>query len=621
MLKKKIAFLISLVSISTLLLASCSNLTSHKVTSNALPDRNTFFITPLIDGINFCEEATKHTPAFETEIEATEWCKSNGYNGASLLRKSLDTLEPGGSNGKVQVGYEMNISLLNLYKKMDGSWKIDDKLVKSYLSLIENVNRPVIVYLMADHFDSKGHLQEELAKDPQNLMMLKNGKAPFDDYFGNSVIPFTLLTDESIPVNHYRFEALRYIAKSLDDLPKKAKDRIVAITMAGEIHQMFPDFTTGAGDYEKFQVTDYSKRSVDGFQRWIEKKYGNVKKINQSLGSDFGNIKDILPPSKNINKDKLSSFTEHYDAYSAGTLPITGWISDPQSVIKKLKLYVDSKSIGDVERGFGRLDVYREVNEITDPNTGFRYDLDYRKIAPGRHLAQIVAESKGKSYLISRVEFVVVPRDQGDAVALPADKTNFRDASLLKSVRSWLDLPKPLTAAYYNPLSLEWNEYRASQVTEFLKYFWNVAKSAGLPTDKLFSHQIYPRINSTWNPELFAADQSISKDVPYKFGINLYGGATNSDVFREFLRERNTVEYGVPEYHTQQWKLPNVAYDSLLAQYRDGARFISPHYISIVPDSLKNKVGESLNNFNIRPDNKADGSSQLYEAIIEFAKQ
>lgn len=545
---------------------------------------------------------------------------NNGYNSASLLNHTLDTLEQGGAKGKVQVGYEMGIPLLSLYEKVNGTWQISGKKADLYLNLLQNTERPAVVYLMADHFDTKGPLQLELAKDPQNLMVLKDGKPPMDNYFGNSVIPWTLSTDESIPVNHYRFEALRYMAKRLSDLSDEVKNRIIGITMAGETHQMYPDFTNGAGEYDHIQVTDFSPRSVAGFQAWLENKFGTVEKINQKLGSNFSNIKDILPPSKNINTEKLSSFTEHYDTYAAGTIPISGWLWDPQVVIQQLKLYVDGNPVGDITRGLGRLDVYRAVPEITNPNIGFRYDLDYRNMSPGRHMAQVVAESKGKSYLIARSEFVVVPRDQGAVAPLPEDKTNFRNANELKDVRSWLDIPKPLTAAYYNPLAREWNEYRGYQVAEFLRYFWTVSKDTGLPADKLFSHQIYPRINSTWNSDLFEAEASISKDVPYKLGINLYGGATNSDVVRSFLHERDIKEYGVPEYHTQQWKSPTVAYDSLVAQYKDGAKFISPHYMSIVPDALKQNSGDSLDKFNIRPDNKTEGSDQLYQAIIQLAK-
>lgn len=577
-----------------------------------------FYITPVIDGVGFCSEALDHSPPFKSANEAINWCIEKGYNSAKALDNKLEALEPGGANGKVQIGYELGIPLLNLYDKQDEEWVINETKINTYFELIKNTNRPVVIYLMANHFDSKGPLSTELSKDPRNLMLLKSGDPPTDDYFGNSVIPFTLLTDESIPVNHYRFEALRYIGRMISGLPQEVKDRIIAITMAGEVHQMFPDFTNGTSEYDDFQVTDYSPNSIKKFRLWLEKKYGTIEKMNDKFGSVYNSFNDVFPPSKNINKEKLNSYTEHYDAYAAGVIPISGWVWDPETKIENLILYVDGIKVNDIKQGYNRLDVYRAVEEVTDPNVGFRYDLDYRDIAPGRHNAQVVAKINGQLFLMDQSEFVIVDRNQGTPAPLPNNPTNFRDFGKIGGVRHWLDYPKPLTAVYYNPLARDWNEYRDAQVSDFLEYFWAVAKDEGMPADKLFSHQILPTINSTWNPELFMGDLSIGQDIPYKLGINLYGGATNSDIIRKFIKGR---EYGVPEYHTQQWKSYEAVRESLRAHYKDNAKFISPYYISIIPDSLKPFEEDTLQKFNIRNDNEMEGSNMLYKSIIDFSKQ
>ncbi|WP_127594761.1 beta-galactosidase [Paenibacillus lautus] len=585
-------------------------------------NRSTFYITPVIEGVNLCEESINHEPSFETAKEAMDWCISQGYNAASLLNEALEKLEPGGASGEVQVGYELPIFLLSLYEKSGEEWRINEKKVDSYLDLIKNINRPVVVYLMANHFDTEGPLPKELSKNPDNLMLLKNGDTPNDEYYGNSVVPFTLLTDESIPVNHYRFNALRHIGNQIAELPTEVRSRIVGITMAGETHHLYPDFTNGAGATDNFLVTDYSTRSIDGFQRWLEDKYGDISKLNNEYSSVYGDFQEIYPPSKNIHKEKMNSFTEHFDQYAAGTMPISGWLWDPTSIVEELEIYIDGEKFGDVEHGLHRLDVYREVKEITSPNVGFRYDLDYRGLSPGQHDAQVVVKSRKESYLIAQVRFVVVDRNQEltpDVSLHFNSQNNFKNAELL-NIKYWLDQPTPLTALYYNPLARDWNEYREHQVLDFLNYFWKVANESGLPRDKLFSHQISSRINSSWNYQLFMEAKSVGKELPYKLGINLYGGATNSDAIRRFLEERETTEYGVPEYHIQQWKLPNVALDSLEAQFNDGATFISPYYISIIPDSLKPQESDTLQRFNIRADNKLEGSNQLFQAIIEFAK-
>lgn len=604
-----------------LVLLGCQNEINIDTNNNANRD-TPFYITPLIDGAHLCYEAINHVPAFKTANEAIEWCIKNEYNGASLLKSTLDTIEPGGAKGKVQVGYQIGISLLNLYENINGDWKINEQKVKSYLDLVKSVDRPVVIYLMANHFDSKGPLPDELSKDSQNLMLLKDGTAPKENYFGNSVLPYTLLTDEAIPVNQYRFEALRYIGRKISELPQDAKDRIVGITMAGEVHHMFPDFTNGAGETDNVLVTDYSPNSINGFQIWLKEKYDTIEKLNSKMGSSFKSFADIVPPSKNVHKEPLNSFTEHYDAYAAGEVPISGWLWDPHSIIERLVLYVDGNKIGDMERNLHRLDVYRAVNEITDANIGFRYNLDFRNLEPGQHNVQVVAEVKGEQYLISQAIIVVVDRNQGklSTDVLNKNEKNLKNAEEL-NIRHWLDQPLPLTALYYNPLAKDWNEYREHQVANFLEYFWMVSTNSGMPEDKLFSHQIYSRINSTWNYQLFMEDKSVSKGVPYKLGINLYGGTTNSDAVRDFLKDMEIKEYGVPEFHVQQWKTQDIAYEALQAQYFDGAKFISPYYLSIIPDSLKPKEEESLQKFNLRSDNKLEGSDLFYKAIIKFAKQ
>lgn len=180
-------------------------------------------------------------------------------------------------------------------------------------------------------------------------------------------------------------------------------------------------------------------------------------------------------------------------------------------------------------------------------------------------------------------------------------------------------MPQPLTALYYNPLASDWNEYRNTQVARFLAHFWKVSKESGLPEEKLFSHQISPRVNPDWNPELLAVDKSIDADIPYKLGINLYGGATNSDYVRKFLLDRRFKEYGVPEFHSQASKDANASLRALESHYRSNAVFVSPYYMSLAESFPQEKTG--LNKFLLNADNSQQGSDLLYQAIVEFAKR
>lgn len=582
--------------------------------------RTPMFITPLIEGIGYCDEAMEQ-PNIDSVDKAIQWCINNGYDSSGPLGRTLESIEPGGAKGQVQVGYEVGISLLALYDKQDGEWKINEDKLNVIINTIINLDRPVIIYLMANHFDTKGALPSELSKNPDNLMLLKNGEPPFDDYFGNSVIPFTLLTDESIPVNHYRFEALRFIGKKISELPDEVKDRIVAVTLVGEVHHLYSDFTNGAGQFDDIMVTDYSPKSIEVFQKWLERKYKTIEILNNEFGSDFKDFSEIIPPSKNVHNEKLNFYTEHYDSYAAGNMTISGWMWDPKSLVDKLILYIDGKGVGEISQGYSRLDVYRAIDEVTDPNTGFKYIYDYRNLNPGRHLMQVVAQSKDELYLMAQAEFVVVDRYQRTPTEMPEIQTEFANFDELIGVKHWLDYPKPLASLYYNPLARDWNEYRDEQITTFMEFFYTLAVDSGIPKEKLYSHQILPMINSSWNDQLFMGLQSIESDALYKLGVNLYGGATNNKIVKQFLQEHEILEYGVPEFHIQQWKSKDVAIKALEFHFQEGAKFLSPYYISIIPDSLKPFEKNSLQIFNIRPDNDLEGSNILYDSIVEFANK
>ncbi|MDA8381467.1 MAG: beta-galactosidase, partial [Betaproteobacteria bacterium] len=545
------------------------------------------------------------------------WCTRHGYDAATRLSEALNRMEPSGPKGQVRVGYEMGIDLLGLYERQDGAWKINRRKVDAYLGLVQRIDRPVVIYLMANHFSS-GPLARSLARDPQNLMWLANDQPPIEDYFGHTIIPFTLSVDPSIPVNRYRFHALRYVAHRLDELPAKARRRIVAITLAGEVQQIFSNFVDGGNNYGNIQVTDYSPRSVDGFRWWLRGKYRGIARLNRAMGSRFRDFAAISPPTKALDTGAPSPFTEVYNALSAGEMPISGWLWDPKSLISDLRLYVDGAFVGLIPRGFNRLDVYQAVPAITDPNVGFRYNLDYRRLSLGPHTLAVVAQSKGGFFLIGKRRIVVMRRGHGRAAALKGHMPSFGNEQMLSGVRSWLDMPKAQSILYYNPLARQWNAYRNYQVAAFLKYFWLMARRAGLPVAKLFTHQIFPRVNSDWNPDLYAVDASLGPNVPYHLGINLYGGATNSRVVRSFLRRHRIHDYGVPEFHPQDSKRPNASLRALLSQYRSGARFVSPYYVSIKIGAFAEKGG--LHRFLIRPDNPSQGSQYLYAAIIQFAK-
>ena len=587
----------------------------------SLKNRAVFFIAPAIEGLYVCDEGARN-PSLNNLDEVNTFCLNKRLDGSPAIIRLLNSLEENGPRGKIQIGYQATLQLLSLYKRQGDNWVIDDNKVDAYLRLLSRINRPVVVYLAADHFDSQGRITDDLLRDPQNLMLLSNGNPPLSEYFGYRIAPYTLLTDEKIPVNAYRYTALHHVARKLNALPKHVRERVVAISLAGELHQLFPDFESGTGKFDRMQTTDYSKKSIAQFQRWLQERYGNIQKFNQNHSFAYPGFEYVAAPFKDIRVEKLISFGEHYDAYASGTLPVAGWIWDPEARIDRLDLFVDGEFNAKINTGLNRLDVYRAESGVTSPNVGYRLDLDYRNLSKGRHIAEVVGTSSGKRYLLGRAEFVVVPRDQSATPNQQAARGahGLLPIGQLKSVKTWLDKPKQLQDVYYNPLARDWNEFRAWQVREFLANFYRKALQAGLPADKLYSHQILPEVNSSWNAQLFAAEQTLLSNAPWKFGVNLYGGATNSQWVKQFLMSRNVSDYGVPEFNPQQWKLPNTHLNAMVAQYQLGARFISPYYFSVVPARFKAATASAIEATEIRPDNPKEGSNQFYNAIRELAK-
>jgi len=611
--------------VNALGMISFTLVTTAALHANAQPSsqggsRPPLIIAPTVEGMLLCDEAVAQKNVRSME-DAYSYCRQRKLDGSGRVARLLDRLEPGGPKGTVQVGYTATLQLLALYRATPKGWEIDPARVDEFLGVIRKVQRPVVIYFSADHFDSIGPITEELRKDPRNLMQLRDGKPLELGYFGYRIMPYTLSTDPALAVNKYRQDALNYVAKRIKTLPQAVQSRIVAYTLAGELHHLFPDFENGMGAYQDIQVTDYSPASVAAFRKWLSAKYQTIEQFNTRTGLVYASFDEVPAPSKNIRKEKLAAFGEHYDAFADGTLPIAGWLWDPNKTIQQLDLFVNGKLIGEVPRGLNRLDVYRAEASITSPNTGFRFDLDYSAMPAGKHRAQVVATSNGSRHQLAEVDFVVVPRDQGRvASARAAEVPSLKNAKALPGVRSWLDMPKQLQDVYYNPLARDWNLYRESQVHAFLGEFHQWALKAGLPAQKLYSHQIVPNVNSSWNPQLFAAGQTLQGSAPWKQGLNMYGGATNSPWLRDFMARNKITEYGVPEFNPQQWKLQGTHLAAMRSHYDAGAHFISPYYFSIVHDRFKGAAEHGVNRMELRPDNPKDGSDSFYKAIIEYAK-
>lgn len=562
-----------------------------------------FIIAPMIEGLGYCAAGVKSAsiPA------AMAVCASSKNPSGPLIQAALNRLEPGGAAGKVQVGYTVGINLLGFEQQRGLSAHL-----ARLQQLIETTRRPVVLYLMGNQFAAT---PAQISLPASSYAAFADQSVPKEHYFVSSIQAWTLEMDPALEVNRVRFGALQELGRWYVTLPEQVKNRIVGITLAGELHHFFPDFANGMGRFEDIKVTDYSPGSVRSFRAWLRSRYPNLKELNQKMGTAFASFDAISPPARNIRREKLDSFSQHFDAYAHGLLPIEGWLAalPPKHTIH---IYLDGKDLGEAEYGLSRQDVYEALAEVKDARVGFRYWLDFSTLPRGIHTVQVAVISGAQRWQIAQRKIVLMG---GSQEAPPAFVGLAALNTAPPKLRYWLDQPRNMQDYYFNPLAKAWSGFRSYQVTNAYRQWFDRAVAGGLPKDKLYSHQIGVATVGTWNPMLTASDESLSGAQPYKKGINLYGGALDVDLLRRHYLGPNEA-FAVPEFHTQAWKNPKAPARVLQSFRAAGASFVSPYFISILPDSLRAKDNPH-DKFRIAPDNSSYGSNHLYDAIGAVARE
>lgn len=563
--------------------------------------RPPFIIAPMIEGLGYCQGGSGSA----TLAQALQTCFDIGSDSVALVKATLDQLEPGGPRGDVQVGYTVGINLLDLH--FNGASQL-----KTLRHLIEHTGRPVVLYLMGNHFTASPRLPQA---SNDSYARFADQSVPKDNYFFGGVTPWTLDTDMAIQVNQLRFGALKLFGNWYAKLPRATQRRVVGITLAGELHQYFADFATGMGRYDNLRTTDYSPGSAAAFRQWLAKRYPRIEDLDRQMNASWTSLEQVTPPSLDIRRDKLEGLYQHLDGYAHGTLPVEGWLASlPPG--HRLQIYLDGKPIGQAEYGLNRQDVYEAVKELPDPRVGFRYWLDFETLPRGIHTLQIAMQGPQFNYQIARREIVVMgssqetpPRIEGEARLAAAPG---------KAPRAWLDRPRERQDYYFNPLAKAWVAFRADQVSEAYLQWFGRAVASGLPKEKLYSHQIAAATVGGWNPMLFASDASLTGPKPYRKGINLYGGSLDIALLkRHYLSGAEA--FAVPEFHTQAWKNPGQSVKVLRAFQASGAVFMTPYFMSLVPEKFRG-AGNPHDRFRIAPDNKDYGSNYLFSAIAEVAR-
>ena len=560
-----------------------------------------FVIAPMIEGQGYCKAGLVQ-PKLGLAIAH---CAQRKDSGVKELAAALNKLEPGGAKGAVQVGYTIGINLLEHPK--EGEFNPFGFLTQA----LQQIDRPAVIYLFANHF-AGSHAYPPIQAD--SMARFADQSVPTEKYFQRAIAPITLDLQAPISVNQQRSSALNKVGQWYASLPPKSRKKIIAFTLAGELHHFYDDFSTGMGRFDNIRITDYSPASVRSFQAWLRQRYGDVAALNKALGADFKDFSQVAAPSKNIQSESLGQFSEHFDSYAHGVLPIEGWLKQ-LAPDEKIRIYLNGVALGEAEYGLNRQDVYEALPDVSTAQLGFRYLLDFSQLPRGKYTVQVVLEG-AKSYELAQRSLSVMGRSQEPIEDMGKKITA---SAPPKSLQFYLDRPAQEMAVFYNPLARDWLDFRSAQVTQAYDDWFDAAVKVGLPSERLFTHQIAVATVGGWNPVLFASDASLKGQHRYKKGINLYGGSASTALLRRHYLTPGEV-FGVPEFHTQAWKDKTVPGKVLHDLQQGGARFVSPYFLSMAPDKYRDQPN-AHDKFRLSPDNKDYGSDHLYRAMADSAKK
>lgn len=487
--------------------------------------------------------------------------------------------------------------------------------MSSYTELFREVGRPVVVNLRANHFVGEGALVDELVRDESSFALINNGLNLREVYYTNTILAPTFSIDDRIPLNKYRFGGFRQAVRKLAEFDRESPGLIYAVTLAGELHHFLPELANSSaqGRFEGALMTDYSSASIEDFRNWLRSRYGSIAEVNSRFGTAFESWDELDPPRIDIRGDSSEPLWTHMDSYADGILPVFGWAEpNPGS---EILVYIDNLEIGRAEYGLSRTDVYEAIDRLGDSDVGFRYDLNYRLLSSGQHVIHVVLrQADGSSFLIGR-RALIVGRNPCSPAGVASSLDEHRPAVDERGGFAWLDHPPEGLSLVFNPYAAEWQSFRECQVDTLLEKFASIAVEEGFDRKKLYSHQIMPQFEGTWNRLAFAVAAKSPQSDLFAPGVDLYGGAAVYRHLSEFVKGK---AYGVTECHPRMGKAHSMDIFRRTLEYhrKSGARFISPYYVAmrnpVLPD------GNLVSAMVIHPLNPAYGSMFYYSALVEF---
>jgi hypothetical protein len=581
-------------------------------------------IAPFISGQHFCEEAVDD-PAVRNDNEAAFHAAALGKTGASRLGQMLDTIGPLVSpSGRFALGYTLNIPLLRYFTRGETGWTLDIAVLRNTIRTIADLDRPVVVYLSANHFtDANAELVDELASDPTNLMWGRDGPLPPDDYFNHPIVAWTL-SDFDAPISRMRMRAVREACRLILELPDEAQARITAVSLLGEVHDMFPTFDQGPSQTLSPTIgTDYSPLARAGFQAWLLETFGAVKALNDHAGTRYRRFDDIAPPMRDMWSESVDSPADHIDLHACGTVSVHGWLHDREARDGHILIHLNGEMVGEAETQLNRTDVPEANDDIRNPNVGFRFDLNHADLPHGIHVVDVLYQTDDATAVhIGRRHIRVIrkPGQSTNPLPMAIDLMDIcQDMASAPALAGSIDGPNDHQPLYHNPMAALWVAHRQDVVRRYFDRFVDIAVEQGIAAHLLFSHQMAPNLYGAWHGDLVRADAMQQGSAPYGQGVTLYGGTAFGPAIDRMIDRLGWTRYGVSELHPGVPLAPE-QYRAMIDQHqRNGATFIAPFYMSVVPKRLL--AGSDLARYQLEPDNPRSGSALFWQAIVDAMQQ
>ena len=553
-----------------------------------------------------------------------ETCTGPNGSAAALVESTLSALQPPErAQGPYPLGYTLAVPLLQLFRATEQGWALDTERIQRLARTVRDTQRPLILYLFSTHFATDAPLEKALATDPANLAQTRDGPMPTSQYYGAPLYNWTLARTDT-PLSAYRVQATQALLTEMCRLPAQDIAKIRGVTLLGELHHLFPDFESGMGFGGSYRVTDYSPASVAGFQQFLRQEFQHIDRLNRRLGANYATFAEVQPPSRDIRTEPLQRYTEHIDSFAHGSLPIAGWAFAPRPAGAPpawVHVYRNGTFIGKTPVNKGRQDVLQAKPELGDANTGWRLDMDFKRLPVGLHRIDVFLEARPGRLQALGTRRIAIMDDRQRPPAPLAQQALPASAPPDAALQAHIDWPAEQSSYYYNPLVPLWHSFRGQQVVDYLQFFQGVVKQSCLAGTPHYTHQIIPFTNPSWDENKFAIQVSLRALPGMRLGVSLYGDATYGTAFSQWYASTGHPGYGVTEFHPLKAMNAPALQHTLNQHAARGAQFLS---FFLEPHWQGQLVARDANMFSFSPENAPFGSAQLYQSaqrLLTTARQ